>query len=767
MDADFGTLVDFLRGELDSTEAAVVRARLENEDALFQRFERLRRTYAVLRSMPAVRPAAESGPLEESIPLTQPRAEFVRDVRQEFEARGFASLIPRITATAQYLAALRVEFSVRAICAALPRLVVGQSLLQALRGEFAARARVDSLPFIKARPAWIAALRKEFSVRAVVAGIPLLAPRPEFVAALRAEFKQRALVASVPAVDVRAGFERRMKVALVEASRETTEVAVPTVALPAVEASDPFRRRLFKKILFSSRRRVRETPQRVDISEFQVGRQMALGFKDSRRSIAFTFTLHSVAIVVMLFVFVKNDAASYNPLIARGEYSANVVPALPQGSDEFRPGGSSEPMQLPAVRTGDWSSADEEPALGVGGDNLPDPEWRTQDEPPPPEPRVGREEVLAMLDKENTSSFFRLRGTSRQQKVAYLGSEELYEALDKSLAWLARQQQLNPDNDGSWGWVNVDPRLVPRVQDLRDVQQLEMTCAAVLAFLGDGHSSQKSPIPAYSLAVERGIAWILEQQAKNADGQIGPESTGNVLVHAMGTLALAEEFGLTRRNDLREPLRKACRWLCAVKASDSAGFPFLLDEPASMSTSVWAYMALATARNVQVPPIDLPKERIEEFMDWYKDQTRETLALSDVGPVLGTELLADSAAAAMAQFSVLEVGDDLAERTHQYTAKISRQPPNMTPPGPGDKPRDNGDVRYLFFGSIAQAINLQRKGTKSNEWNNAFVDTLLKNQKADGAWASTGSYNNLYGDVFAVAMAGLSIENAYRVSIMK
>jgi hypothetical protein len=48
MDEDFGLLVDYLRGELDEAAATRVKTRLENEAQLFERFERLRRTYQLL-----------------------------------------------------------------------------------------------------------------------------------------------------------------------------------------------------------------------------------------------------------------------------------------------------------------------------------------------------------------------------------------------------------------------------------------------------------------------------------------------------------------------------------------------------------------------------------------------------------------------------------------------------------------------------------------------------------------------------------------------
>ncbi|MCB9933883.1 MAG: terpene cyclase/mutase family protein [Planctomycetes bacterium] len=754
MNADFGLLVDFLRGELDEPAMAQVRARLEHEDALFRQFERLRRTYAVLRSLPRIGPA-QAGATPETIPLTEPRPEFVRDVRHEFQARGWAGLIPNIIARPEYLAALRVEFSVRAICASLPMLLVGDSLLQALRAEFSTYATVGALPFIKARPEWIKALRREFTTRALVASLPLLDVRPEYAAALRAEFTQRALVGSVPAMDVRAGFERRLKVALVEASAQA-QAAPVEAKLPAVDASDPFRRRLFRKILVNSRRRVRETPKRVDIEEYQWGRELQRGWKRSRRSVGFTLALHAVAIVIMLFVFVKHDTAA-TPYIAIGESSPFVAPPSP--TPELGDGPKRVSRETPLLPGGDdWASFSSEPPVGLDGSAVPEREQRVRDnpQPPPPVQIPESERVLGFEGRDSAGSFFRLRGATRREKIDYLGSEALYEALDSSLAWLQRHQL----EDGSWGYVDVPVRLIPQDPELQEIQKLELTSAAVLAFLGDGHSSSASPL-GYDITVDRAIGWILGKQ--RADGQIGPQAMGNVLIHAMATLALAEEFGMTRANRLREPLRKACRWLCEVKAEGSGGFPFLIGRPASLTTSVWAYMALATARNVQVPPIDLPQERINKFLEWFEDITRyETSLLTDDAQVLAKSQSMLTAAAGSLSLFAVEAGYE--ERCKALVSKASRELPDFRSPGFGD--RDIGDARFLFFGSMSQALNLQRNGQKSNEWYGAFSKTLLENQLQDGSYGPTTDYSRLYGKVYNAAFASLSIENAYRVSIL-
>ncbi|MCA8910096.1 MAG: terpene cyclase/mutase family protein [Planctomycetes bacterium] len=770
MSADFGLLVDFLRGELDEPAMAEVRTRLEHDDALFRQFERLRRTYAVLRSMPNLKPQqgtpnAKDTPAAD-IPLTEPREEFIRDVRHEFQARGWAGLIPRIAATPEYLSALRVEFAVRAIAASLPMLAVADSFLEALHAEFGARARVDSLPFIKARPGWIRELREEFAVRALVGSLPMLDVRPEFAAALREEFSQRALVGSLPQLDVRAGFERRLKVALVEAqaeqpAAETATPVLPSAGLPKVDASDSFRRRLFKKILVNSRRAPRETPKRVDVNEYQFGREISRGWKGGRRSVAVTMTLHAVAIVIMLFIFVNPQGIVAKPYVAKGEATNFVPPALPDRDlpeAEMRTPSGRE-NSLPFPNEGDWSSADAQPPLGLDGNRQPDRDIsnRTDVEPPPPErDNSFNEQVLAEQMRDNASSYFRLRGLPREQKVDYLGSNELYESLGETLAWLQRHQL----QDGSWGYVEAGVK--PTDPELQTVQKLEMTSAAVLAFLGDGHSSEKSPL-GYDFTVRRAVSWILSKQA--ATGQIGPAEKGNVMIHAMATLALAEDFGLTRAQRLREPLRQACRWLCNVKAKGTDGFPMLIGRDASLISSVWAYMALATARNVQVPPIDLPQERISAFLSWFQEATNSpTKALHDDAQVLAqTELLPTAAASALSLFAV-EAGYQ--ERCKALVAKVNREMPSFAPMGDDIPKTDNADPRFLFFGSMTQALNLQRNGRRSNEWYDAFKKALLTNQLDDGSYAPTSLYDKLYGKVYDAAFAALSIENAYRVSIL-
>lgn len=709
MNEDLGKLIDFLRGELSESSAAAVRKRLEDDADFFALFQRLKRTFAVLRSLPDVQPGTTWQPETD---------DFIAVIRREFEARDWLTLLPWIEGREEFLRALRTEFTVRGL--------------------------IGTIPLLKPQVSFIAALRREFATRAV--SIPMLEPRPEFIAALRREFSARAV--SIPMLEPADRFKRRLQVALHEAA------PAPSVALPEVPASDSFRRRLFKSLLFSSRRRVREQPRRADVREYQWGRELGHGLRRSRRSMAFTLVAHVLAIAVTLFIFARPSQSISEPRILQGEAVRTPAPLLPGVRRESSLEGS-DPQATLLPPEQDWRPTGMEPDA--------DPEFsrpraiieRAERQAPEPEKRESTLDDPQHL-RDGMPGFFRLRAASRAQKIEYLGREDLYDALDSALAYLAEMQY----SEGHWWLVGAQPRAAnPGLQNLIRV---ELTSAALLAFLGDGHNSARSPV-GYDSVVRGGMDWLLKQQ--NADGLIGPPLIGNVQAHAMATLALAEEFGMTRDWRLREPLRKACRWLCSVKAAGSDGFPYKVGqgpESASLTTSVWAYMALATARMVRVPPMDLPQQRLDDFIRWYSKATgiEQRAPLTDQPELLTrSDLLPSAAAGALSLFAV---ETDFEQRHATFMARIRHELPDLQ----AGRGQDRADMRYLFFGSLATALDAQRGATPEGNWQRAFAETLLRNQQRNGAFMPASSYEEIYGQVFSTAMAALSIENAYRVNLL-
>ena len=570
-----------------------------------------------------------------------------------------------------------------------------------------------------------------------------------------------ATTTTIPDILVRPEFQRRLQVALFEEAQKEKLVA-PEPALPQVVPADPFRRRLFKTILLSSRRRVRDVPSRVDPTEYQWGRELKRGLQHSHNSMAFTMAMHALAVVIMLFIFTRPEALGKGTAtISLGKGDVVASPAMP-GKRDVYDSTDSATGPGPVKHKDDRPSADD--AMVFPGIDQPDLDHTLQvpdsaDELPDAD-ATARQGSQAL---DNVPAYFRLRTLPKARKAEYVGSEELYGVLDSALAYLRLYQTA----EGCWWLVDVPANQRTTREDLQEVQEIELTSAALLAFLGDGHSSEHSPI-GYAGNVRLGINWLLRHQRES--GQIGPAHLQNVMIHAMATLALAENYGFTRSAELRTPLRKACEWLSSVQAqlsdfSESLdGFPFKAGENASLTTSVWAYMALATARHVGVPPTSLPQERIDAFLRWFEVAPRYADVLADQKEVNARgSLLPTSAAASLCLFAQEEgslVRFD--SRQREYVKRVVAEEPDLK----GTPPSDRNDSRYLFFGSLAMALHQQKGGERAAAWNKKLADTLIGNQMPQGGFTPSDEYGQIYGNIYATAFAALSIENAYRVNLL-
>lgn len=737
--SDFGLLVDYLRGELDPELAATLRGRLAQEATLFAQFERLRKTLSLVRSLPVVSPARFAPPQASPIsdfPQVTPRPEFVAGLRREYSVRGWSSLIGRLSPSPNFSASLASEFSLRALCA--------------------------SLPLLAPSAAFVSSLRSQFAARSILASLPQISVRSDFARTLNVEFVVRSLCASLPMLAVSDVFARRVKVALYELAAEAAPVQrkpVGVSALPMIEPSDPFRRRLYSAIRSLARHPMRQRPVRAlaEIS-FNSGRELLERVKRSK-SLAFTAGVHVLLIVMALFLTAQNSFVDGSSVETIGLGGA-VAPLMDSGTH-----GSTGGVELPAKR-GSVGSPVSESDIEIGRPSAPDngseSEVPIENKPPAEEVAVPGPRIMPSFGNPPRSAdrmrsefaMFRLRGESRQKKIGYLGSTDLYEVLSKNLQYLHSSQKA----DGTWEATGPVEN-----EDLRLIQLVEITASGALAFLGDGHSSRRSEL-AFDGNVKNAIAWLLNQQ--QADGQIGPADYPIVLCHAIALLALVEEYALTGREDLRQPIRRACRWLSDSRATGEPGaFPYGRNQGPSLMTSVWAYMALSTAQAVHVPDIDAPKERLEELLRWFDRETGKDILLEQADSAIKGDLLPSAAALALT-YLPREGTYDI--RRGQFAARLERDRPDLTPRSGRD---DSAcDMRYLFFGSLGQALASPRDG-KLNAWEQGFANTLVKHQIKDGPKAGsfelTGYYAGLYGHAYSAAMAALAIENAYRVALLQ
>ena len=168
-------------------------------------------------------------------------------------------------------------------------------------------------------------------------------------------------------------------------------------------------------------------------------------------------------------------------------------------------------------------------------------------------------------------------------------------AIDRGLAWLAAQQ----DEDGSIGSGSSYDKNVA------------VTSLAGMAFLAAGHSPGRGE---YGDVVNRALAFVLSRTKPN--GYIideGHTSHGPMYGHGFATLFLAEAYGMSERQDLRDKLDKAVQ-LIVVSQNDEGGWRYEPESNAAdISVTVCQMMALRAARNAG---ISVPRETVDRCVEY-------------------------------------------------------------------------------------------------------------------------------------------------------
>ena len=164
------------------------------------------------------------------------------------------------------------------------------------------------------------------------------------------------------------------------------------------------------------------------------------------------------------------------------------------------------------------------------------------------------------------------------------------------------------------GWPSDAGKKVNDRYDVQkaDVPHVGVTSLAVLALLAGGHLPGRGR---YGEAMERGVDFILG--CVQPSGFISKEMT-RMYSHALATLALAEVYGITRRQRVRERLQDAIEF--TIKSQNKTGgwryVPFTSDS--DMSVTVCQVVALRAARNVG---IKVPRTTIDRALRYVMTST--------------------------------------------------------------------------------------------------------------------------------------------------
>jgi hypothetical protein len=330
-------------------------------------------------------------------------------------------------------------------------------------------------------------------------------------------------------------------------------------------------------------------------------------------------------------------------------------------------------------------------------------------------------------------------------------TDQASRAVDKSLGWLARQQQ----KDGRWqlhtGYADAG----------RTRTDTGATALALLAFLGRGHTHQQGD---HQAVVQKGLDWLIGIQRPSGDlfDIIEQGRDAHFYAHSQATIVLCEALALTGDERLREPAELAVQFLAAAQNPVKGGWKYRpLDATGigDLSVTGWALMALHTARMAE---IDVPPESYllaSSFLDsvqvspddaaFYKYRPDWTAAPNQRWSMTAEGILCR-------QWLGWERDDPAQQSAVEYL--LSEE----------NTPEWKADRRNLYAWYYTAQVLHNRGGDEWKTWYARVQNEIASNQSGDGSWHPTRprgaalEYADSAGRLYLTALCVLVLETPYR-----
>ena len=336
------------------------------------------------------------------------------------------------------------------------------------------------------------------------------------------------------------------------------------------------------------------------------------------------------------------------------------------------------------------------------------------------------------------------------------GSPDTEAAVKAALAWMADQQA----GDGRWDaakhgalWERTDQGTDRRGSGMK--VDSAVTGLALLAFLGAGHTHQNGH---YRDNVRGGVDYLIRIQA--TDGSLAGDAArfAAMYCHGMATLALAEAYGMTGDERLREPLRKALAYTVRAQNPRQGGWRYSPSDDrwrnfptreAQMTGDTsqlgWQLMAIKAA---ELAGMEVPADAragARRFITSVSSGRHGGLASYRVSEA------PDHVMTAEALFCRFLLGSaDNASLTDEAAERILEHLPS----GGGQ-----ANFYYWYYATLAM---YQIGDDRFETWNRALQSQLLSTQQTDGSWSADTRYGGHGGRVYTTALATLCLEVYYR-----
>ena len=184
------------------------------------------------------------------------------------------------------------------------------------------------------------------------------------------------------------------------------------------------------------------------------------------------------------------------------------------------------------------------------------------------------------------------RGTGMRKAMLgrYGGTKATERAVAAALYWLAKHQM----NDGSWSLQKYTTKCTDKsCTGTGSADSLSGgTAMGLLPFLAAGQT-QATNGP-FQNTIRAGVYWLMAHQ--KADGDLSADATSQMYSHGLATIALCEDYGMSRDKSVGQAAQKAINFIQAAQNTKTGGWRYHPGEEGDTSVVGWQLMALKSAQ---------------------------------------------------------------------------------------------------------------------------------------------------------------------------
>ena len=284
-----------------------------------------------------------------------------------------------------------------------------------------------------------------------------------------------------------------------------------------------------------------------------------------------------------------------------------------------------------------------------------------------------------------------------------LYTPQIRRTVDKALRFLSQNQ----NEDGSFGRVG-------------NGQNVGVVGLCGLAFMSNGSTPGRGP---YGVNINKCVDYVLSHAQENGFVNYrNANSHGPMYGHGFATLFLAEVYGMSPREDLRDKLSRAVKLIVDTQ-NDQGGWRYQPQKrDADLSVTICQVMALRAAKN---SGIFVPNETINKCVEYVKQSQNP-----DGGFMYtldgGASAFPRSAAGVVALYSAGIYEGPEVEKGLAYLKGFSPRQQNPM-----------AEAHFFYGHYYAVQAMWHAGGDEWNQWYPAISERLIARQSEEGYWINS------------------------------